>query len=125
MLAAVIGVALSSVALSACGSDPANASARQACQDVAKSISTYEESLHQATPAAAARLSLRAAAELRIALPLASAAADSDQAWEGLESTLSETDRLTQTAGSLGSDLNEGDLITGLRSACDPYSTRS
>jgi hypothetical protein len=109
VLLAAIGGAL----LSACGSDQTSSQGKQACADVTKSISLYNESLHASSPATAQSLAKQATTELRQALPLAAAADANDGTWQPLEATLSESNRF-----GAGASLNEGNLTTALSAQC-------
>jgi len=100
--------------LSACGGSPQSSQGRQACADVTKSISLYNDSLKAATPAQSSALVAKATAELRLALPLAASADTNDGTWQPLEATLSESNRF----GSGPHALNEGQLTTALSSQC-------
>jgi hypothetical protein len=109
----VLLAAIGGVLLSACGGKQASSQGQQACADVTKSISLYDQSLHTTDPASAKALAKRATAELRLALPLAAAADTNDGTWQPLEATLSESNRF----GS-GASLNEGDLTAALSAQC-------
>jgi hypothetical protein len=109
LLAAIAGALLS-----ACGGGQDSSQGRQACADVTKSISLYDQSLRAATPARSKALVAEATAELRLALPLAASADTNDGTWQPLEATLSESNRF----GSGPHDLNEGQLTTALSSQC-------
>jgi hypothetical protein len=109
LLAAIAGALLS-----ACGGGQGSSQGRQACADVTKSISLYDQSLGAATPARSKALVAEATAELRLALPLAAAADTNDGTWQPLEATLSESNRF----GSGPHTLNEGQLTTALSSQC-------
>jgi len=116
--ASILAVALSGFALSACGNG-ASSLGKQACGDVAKSIILYNESLRAGSPAAVSHLTEEATVELRLALPLAAAAADDDTTWQPLEATLSETNRFSRADGSPNQGkMNEGELITALTAQC-------
>jgi hypothetical protein len=106
--------AMAGALLSACGGGQDSSQGRQACADVAKSISLYDESLKAATPARSNELVAEATAELRLALPLAASADSNDGTWQPLEATLSESNRF----GSGPHALNEGQLTTALSSQC-------
>jgi hypothetical protein len=110
---AVLLTAIGGALLSACGSNQTSSQGKQACADVTKSISLYNQSLHAANPAAAKTLAKQATTELRLALPLAAAADANDGTWQPLEATLSESNRF----GS-GASLNEGELTTALSAQC-------
>jgi hypothetical protein len=109
LLAAITGALLS-----ACGGGQNSSEGRQACADVTKSISLYDQSLSAATPARSKTLVAAATAELRLALPLAASADTNDGTWQPLEATLSESNRF----GSGPHALNEGQLTTALSSQC-------
>jgi hypothetical protein len=109
LLAAIAGALLS-----ACGGGQDSSQGRQACADVTKSISLYDESLSAPTPARSKALVAEATAELRLALPLAASADTNDGTWQPLEATLSESNRF----GSGPHMLNEGQLTTALSSQC-------
>jgi len=109
LLAAIAGALLS-----ACGGGQDSSQGRQACADVTKSISFYDESLTAATPARSKALVAEATAELRLALPLAASADTNDGTWQPLEATLSESNRF----GTGPHTLNEGQLTTALSSQC-------
>jgi hypothetical protein len=116
LASALLLAALAGGLLSACGGGSQNSSeGRQACVDVAKSISLYNESLKAATPALAKTLAAKATAELRLALPLAASADSNDGTWQPLEATLSESNRF----GSGPHAFNEGELTTALSSQCE------
>lgn len=113
----LVAVAISGIAVSAC-SGPSSLG-KQACAEVAKSVTLYNQSLQQASPAAATPLLAQATADLRLALPLAAAAASTDTSWQPLEATLSETNRFSKADGSPNQgDLNEGFLTTALTAQC-------
>lgn len=123
LAAGIVAAVLAGIALSACGTS-SSSPGQQACADVAKSISLYNQSLQQATPALATRLSEKATADLRLALPLAAAAASADTSWQPLEATLSETNRFSKASGSTNKgDLNEGFLVTALMAQCPGATT--
>ena len=116
--AGLLAVVISGTVLAACGGGP-SAVGKQACNDITKSISLYNQSLRAASPAAATSLSAKATADLRLALPLAADAAGNDLSWQALEATLSETNRFSRANGSPNQgDLNEGDLTTALQAQC-------
>jgi hypothetical protein len=118
LAAFVLTVAISGIVLSACSSGPSSLG-QQACAEVAKSITLYNQSLQQTSPAATAQLLAQATADLRLALPLAAAAASTDPTWQPLEATLSETNRFSKANGSPNEgDLNEGFLTTALTAQC-------
>jgi hypothetical protein len=96
--------------LSACGAPSASTTSQGACPEVAKSISLYQQSLHQPEPLAA-QSSAKAAAELLTALHLAST--------ESLQETLAQAGQLSGVPGAPDpTTLNEGVLITALQAEC-------
>lgn len=112
-LALLLGVAtitLGSLLLSACA-PRSGAYAASACTLVRKSITIYERSL-QESPPTATKDRVRAQNLLRSALPLAALAASTDGTYEPLQTTLSESNRVT-----------EGTLVHALRAECTPTST--
>ena len=113
LAAVVLLAAIGGALLSACGSNQTSLEGQQACADVTKSISLYQRSLHASSAASAAMLAKQAAAELRLALPLAAAADANDGTWQPLEATLSESNRF-----GTGTSLNEGQLTTALSAQC-------
>lgn len=114
LASALLLAAIAGVVLSACGGGQDSSQGRQACTDVTKSITLYNESLTAATPARSKTLVAEATAELRLALPLAASADSNDGTWQPLEATLSESNRF----GSGPHALNEGELTTALSSQC-------
>jgi hypothetical protein len=110
---AVLLAAMAGMLLSACGTNQTSSQGQQACADVTKSISLYNQSLRATSPSAAKALTKQATAELRLALPLAAAADANDGTWQPLEATLSESNRF----GS-GASMNEGNLTSALSAQC-------
>jgi hypothetical protein len=96
------------VALSACSSSGGQALAQQACVHVKDSVSDYERAGVAGTPPAqVAALQMKAAQQLRAALPLAAAANSDDGTWNALMTVLSES-----------SDIDEGHLLPSLKAQC-------
>jgi hypothetical protein len=114
LASALLLAAIAGALLSACGGGQDSSQGRQACADVTKSISLYEQSLTAATPARSKALVAEATAQLRLALPLAASADTNDGTWQPLEATLSESNRF----GAGPHTLNEGNLTTALSSQC-------
>jgi len=104
----VLGVvAVSAVALSACGDQSALALARQACGRVHSSIVSYEAGMH-ATNRSTMQQDLRKANdELQAAEPLAAAATSADGQWNALMTTLNEVGQV-----------DESHLIAALQAQC-------
>lgn len=94
------------VGLSGCG-DSGQGLARQACNDVDKSLALYAQSKREPDPAKAALLAERAYIQLRDALPLSADAASESANWQPLMTDLSEINRVT-----------EGYLVTSLQQQC-------
>jgi hypothetical protein len=97
----------SATVLGACGSPSGDALAHQACLDVQRSISLYNQSTHATTAAEHAVLATKAQSALRQALQPAALAGGGGGPWEALAMTLSESNRV-----------NESRLITALSAQC-------
>jgi hypothetical protein len=94
--------------LSSCGTQGADALARQACAHVKLSVGYFElSSKPNVSLADAARLRSKADAELRAALPLAAQANSGDGAMNSLMTTISES-----------ATVDEGHLIPALKGQC-------
>jgi len=91
--AALLVVALS---LSACASSAALSLVRQSCKHVDYSIALYDDSMHAATPAAAAKEQMAAANQLELAQPDAATAAGEDAQWQALMTNISNSPRLPE-----------------------------
>jgi len=102
--AALLVVALS---LSACASSAALSLVRQSCKHVDYSIALYDDSMHAATPAAAAKEQMAAANQLELAQPDAATAAGEDAQWQALMTNISNSPRLPEKL-----------LIPSLRAQC-------
>jgi hypothetical protein len=90
-------LALGSLAIAAgCGGNP-DATAKQACQHVERSLRLYAQASSNPDPAAADRERVDALVELRTALPLASVAAAGSGQWEALRTTLSESPNVDES----------------------------
>jgi len=84
-------------ALSACaGFDGANL-ARQACAHVDRSLALYQASLSAGDDATAETQRAQASAQLRAAMPIASAAAGQAGQYQALMATLAESDHLPES----------------------------
>lgn len=97
--AAVTGVAFATVigvSLSACGNS-GQALARQACTHIDRSISLLRESGDPPGSARSAQLLQEAYMQLRKALPLTAEAAYDDGQWQALMTTVSESNRVSET----------------------------
>lgn len=106
-LGIVLGVLSSCTLLAACGNYQGNSLAREACSHVDRSIHLYREAEGAGSGVVIAEDRQKALVQLRIALPLASIAAGEAGTWEGLEATLSESNRVP-----------EGRLIPALTDQC-------
>ena len=96
-----------SAALSGCGPHDGDVLARRACAHVDRSLELYREA-QQTTSAADALAKVgQAYHELRAALPLAAAATSSNGQWVALETTITESARVS-----------EGVLLGALRKEC-------
>ena len=71
--------------------------ARQACQHVDRSLTLYRASLHATSTALTAALQEQALGQLRDALPIAANAAGEAGQFQGLMSTLAESDHLPES----------------------------
>jgi hypothetical protein len=90
-------LALGSLAVvSGCSGNP-DATAKQACQHVERSLRLYAQASSNLDPAAADRERVDALVELRTALPLASVAAAGSGQWEALRTTLSESPNVDES----------------------------
>jgi hypothetical protein len=90
-------LALGSLAVvSGCSGNP-DATAKQACQHVERSLRLYAQASSNPDPAAADRERVDALVELRTALPLASVAAAGSGQWEALRTTLSESPNVDES----------------------------
>jgi hypothetical protein len=90
-------LALGSLAVVAgCSGNP-DATAKQACQHVERSLRLYAQASSNPDPAAADRERVEALIELRTALPLASVAAAGSGQWEALRTTLSESPNVDES----------------------------
>jgi hypothetical protein len=94
------------ILLAACGSSGAQ-QAELACAHVERSITLYNASLHQPDATTASNERRSAQKQLLIAEPLAAAATSSDGSWNGLQTTLIESERVS-----------EGNLMVALESEC-------
>jgi hypothetical protein len=92
----ILAAAACCLFLAGCGNYQGNALAREACTHVDRSIQLYREAGDTASSASAAADRSKALVQLRIALPLASVAAGEAGTWEGLEATLSESNRVPE-----------------------------
>jgi hypothetical protein len=110
VLALTLGIG---IAAAACGSSGADGS--EACQHVEASLHLYSAAA-TATGAGHSALAAsdrqKALTELRLALPLASQAADDNGTWQPLEATLSESNRV-----------DEGHLVGALTAQCADVSS--
>ena len=83
--------------LAGCANHNGTDLARQACQHVEHSLTLYRASLHAESPTVATAQQARAVAELRAALPMAATAAGEAGQFQGLMSTLAESDHLPES----------------------------
>jgi hypothetical protein len=83
--------------LAACANQDGEALARQACQHVERSLALYRTSLEDPGTATSGDRQEQAMAQLRDALPLASNAAGDSGQFQGLMSTLAESDHLPES----------------------------
>lgn len=93
------------VILAACSTG--DQQAEQACVHVARSITLYNQSLHQKNETTAADEQRSAQKQLQIAEPLAADATSANGQWNGLQTTLIESERVS-----------EGNLLVALQSEC-------
>jgi hypothetical protein len=99
--------------LSACGQQDGVALARQACVHVRLSVHDFELSVKPETATlTSARLRAKAAAQLRVALPLAADATSSDGSMNSLMTTISES-----------ATVDEAHLIPALKGQCAQVNT--
>ena len=104
----MLGVlAVSAIALSACGDQSGLALARQACGRVHSSIVSYEAGIHATNRATMIRDLRKANNELQAAEPLAAAATSADGQWNALMTTLNEVGQV-----------DESHLISALQAQC-------
>lgn len=87
---------LAGATLSGCGSASAGTLATQACTKVERSIRLFDHAADARTPTRAAADRRAALVDLRAALPLAAIAAGEDGTFQGLEATLSESNRVPE-----------------------------
>ncbi|MGH9307502.1 MAG: hypothetical protein ACRD0I_11560 [Acidimicrobiales bacterium] len=101
--------ATAGLALAACSFSNGLSAARQACGHVDQSISLFHQSVQDqaASPARAGVLLDQAYAQLLVALPLASSAAEASGTWQALRTTLSEESRVPL-----------GQLVPALKAQC-------
>jgi hypothetical protein len=83
--------------LAGCANQNGTDLARQACQHVERSLTLYRASLHAQSPGAATAQQAQAVAQLRVALPMAATAAGEAGQFQGLMSTLAESDHLPES----------------------------
>jgi hypothetical protein len=93
--------------LGGCGQQGGDALAREACVHVGKSLRLYTDAQRTTNESVARSDLTRAYSELRAALPMAAMATSENGQWVALETTISESARVS-----------EGDLLTGLRQEC-------
>ena len=91
------GLAVLALGLAACSNQQGVDLARQACQHVDRSLTLYRTSLQDPGTAASGVRQAQAMAQLRDALPLASSAAGDAGQFQGLMSTLAESDHLPES----------------------------
>jgi uncharacterized lipoprotein YmbA len=101
----------SALLLSACSSQGGDDLARQACVHVKLSVRYFEAST-KASAADAARLRMKASAQLRAALPFAAQATSSDGSMNALMTTISE-----------GATVDEAHLLPALKGQCKSVDT--
>jgi len=96
--AGAAGTALAlALVLAACSNQEGVSLARQACQHVDRSLALYRTSLRDRGTQASGARQQEAVAQLRAALPLASSAAGDAGEFQGLMSTLAESDHLPES----------------------------
>lgn len=100
-------LAAAGVLFTACSSSSGDAQAAQACVHVNRSIVLYDRSLHERDTTVASNEQQHAQHELLVAEPLAAAATSADGSWNGLQTTLIESERVS-----------EGNLLVALQSEC-------
>jgi hypothetical protein len=83
-------------ALSACGGDQGTALARQACTHINRSMTLLNEAQKQPAADENGKLAQQAYNQLRMALPIAAEAANSDGQWQALMTTVSESNRVPE-----------------------------
>ena len=96
----VIGIAFAiglGTVLSACGGDDGTALARQACSHINQSIVLLNKAQLQPNGGDRGSLDQRAYDQLRLALPIAAEAAYHDGQWQALMTTVSESNRVSET----------------------------
>ena len=91
------GLVMLAVGLTACSNQQGVDLARQACQHVDRSLALYRTSLEDPGTAASGARQTQAMTQLRDALPLASSAAGDAAQFQGLMSTLAESDHLPES----------------------------
>ncbi len=96
--------------------------ARQACRHVERSLTLYRASLHAPIPGAATAQQAQAVAELRVALPIAATAAGEAGQFQGLMSTLAESDHVPESllVHALGEQCAAADSNGGINPATPP-----
>ncbi len=102
----MVAALTASLGLAACGST-GQSQAVQACIQVNRSLMLYQASLHEPAKKAADD-QRKAQTELLAAEPLAAAATSADGSWNGLMTTLIESERVS-----------EGNLVVSLQSECE------
>ncbi len=83
--------------LSACGGDDGTALARQACTHINQSIALLKKAQLQPTGTDHGAIEQEAYDQLRLALPIAAEAAYHDGQWQALMTTVSESNRVSET----------------------------
>jgi hypothetical protein len=120
MAACTVAVAASTLA--GCANHNATDLARQACQHVERSLTLYRASLRATSPGVATAQQAQAVAELRVALPIAATAAGEAGQFQGLMSTLAESDHLPESylVRALGEQCAAADSNGGLLPTTPP-----
>jgi hypothetical protein len=88
--------AVVALSLGGCANHNGTDLARQACRHVERSLTLYQASLHATSPGVATAKQAQAVAELRVALPIAATAAGEAGQFQGLMSTLAESDHIPE-----------------------------
>ena len=109
-------VAVVAVSLGGCANHNGTDLARQACRHVERSLTLYRASLRAASPEVATAQQAQAVAELRVALPMAATAAGEAGQFQGLMSTLAESDHIPESrlVHALGEQCAAADSNAGL-----------
>jgi hypothetical protein len=112
---AACAAAVVALGMGGCANHNATDLARQACRHVERSLTLYQASLRATNPGVATAKQAQAVAELRVALPIAATAAGEAGQFQGLMSTLAESDHIPESRliHSLGEQCAAADANSG------------